>query len=277
MAIALKYGANGNLAQMLAADSLDAQSIEPRNVAADMTIGSNLNSGQKVILGNANADTQVLRDLLLARDILPGAGVGSLGSSTSQYVDEAWVAAVSGGTGGSAAYNLNATGSGVAGAYSIGVDPATIPNVTNADLQGALVQLGTAISGSSGDVVQLPPEDTLTINQGDCVGQSLTTSGRVALSNAVAGASQNPSFIGIAQDTVTGNAGGTNLSSIKLIGTETIPTETYSAGSALYIPVGGGHPTETAPSATGQLIRRVGWANTTTVMLLDPGTGVVLA
>ena len=65
MAIAIKLGSNGRLSQLSAADSLDINDIDARNSAAALTIGSNLDSGQEVQLGNVNADTRVLGDLFV--------------------------------------------------------------------------------------------------------------------------------------------------------------------------------------------------------------------
>lgn len=66
MAIALKIdSATGKLARFVTADSIDVNSVAARNVASNITIGANLNSGLEVRIGSTIADTRVLGDLFV--------------------------------------------------------------------------------------------------------------------------------------------------------------------------------------------------------------------
>jgi len=66
MSIPLQLDATtGNLARFGTGDALDINTISARNPATALTVGANLNSGQEVQLGNANADTRVLGDLFV--------------------------------------------------------------------------------------------------------------------------------------------------------------------------------------------------------------------
>lgn len=276
MAITLKQGTNGDLARFTTGDALDINVISARTTSSPITIGANLDSGQKVSIGNANADTEVLRDLILTRDILPGAGVGSIGTGTSQYVDQAWLQAVNDNGPDAAAYNLRASGTS-AGAYSVGVDPSLVAQSSATDLMTMLADMSLAISASSVNQDTLPIENSVVIAAGDVVAVSLTTSGRVALADAASGASQNPDMVGIASTGGTGDAGGTVTCTFTLVGSaEDVPGATFTPGAAVYVASGGGKPTGTAPSTTGQLVKRVGWATTATRVFLAPGPGIVL-
>ena len=275
MAIPLKLGTNGNLARYSTADALDINVISARNTAANITIGANLDATQVVALGNASADVSVLRDLLLTRDVLPGAGVGSLGSGTSQYFDQTWLQAVNDNGPDADAYNLRASGTS-AGAYAIGVDPSLVAQSSETDLMTMLADMSTAIAGAGVAQDTLPIENTVAIAAGDVVALSQTTSGRVALADAVAGAGQNNAVVGIASTGGTGDAGGTVTCTFTLLGNGETAGAGLTPGAAVYIPVGGGAPVGTAPSTVGQLVQRIGWATTATSIYIEPGPPVVL-
>lgn len=276
MAIVLKLGSNGNLERLGTGDSLEINVISARTTSSAITIGANLDSDQKVSIGSANVDTEVLRDLILARDILPGLGVGSLGTGVTQYVDQAWVQAVNDNGPDAVAYNLAAFGTS-AGAYSIGIDASLIAQTSKTDLMSALADMSTAIAGASVAQDTLPIQNGVTIAVGDCVALSLSVSGRIAKADAVAGSEQNPELVGIAATGGTGDSGGTVTCTYTLLGQPADVTgATYTPGTAVYVPVGGGIPVSTAPSTVGQLVLRAGWASTATRVILDAGTAVVL-
>ncbi len=275
MSIALKQGTNGNLARLLVGDSLDINVISARTTSSDITIGANLDANQVVVLGNASADASVLRDLLLTRDILPGAGVGSLGSGVTQYFDEAWLLAVNDNGPNADAYNLIASGTS-AGAYAVGVDASLISQSSATDLMTALADMSSAIAGASVAQDTLPIEDTVVIAAGDVVALSLSVVGRVALADAAAGGGQNGSVVGIASTGGTGDAGGTVDCTFTLLGQAEDAGTGLTAGAAVYVPVGGGAPTATAPSTVAQLVMRVGWATTATRIYFETGPPIVL-
>jgi hypothetical protein len=277
MAIALKLGTSGNLERFGSADALDINVISARTTTADITIGANLGSGQKVSIGNATADTEVLRDLLLARNVLPGAGDSALGTGVTQYFTQGWFAKV--GTNGPNldAYNLNATGTN-SGAYAIGIDASLLSNATATDLMTVLDQLDAAITSNGTINETLPIENAATIAVGNCVAASSTTVGRIT--NAVAGANANGRFLGVCVSVTgggIGNAGGTTTATFTKVGNRvTVSGQTYAAGGALFIPAVAGPPTQTAPSTTGDLVQRVGYAHSTTDFMIIPGPSVVL-
>lgn len=277
MAIALKLGTSGNLERLGTGDSFDINVISARTTSSPITIGANLATDQKVVIGSANVDTEVLRDLLLARNILPGAGDSKVGSGVTQYLSELWLAKV--GTNGPnlAGYNLGATGTN-AGAYSVGIDTSLLSNVTATDLMTALDQLDAAISSSGSEQFTLAIENGTTIAVGNCVAASGTAVDRCT--NAVAGGNANGRFIGVCVSVTgggIGNSGGTTSATFVKIGEKvTVSGQTYSAGGALYIPGIAGPPTHTAPSATGDLVQRIGYAHGATDFLIIPGPSVVL-
>lgn len=282
MAIALKQGSDGNLARFLAADALEINSIEGRDVAANITIGLNLDPGQQIVLGDADVDVNVGRDLLLARDILPGAGVGSIGTGVAQYVDQAWVQAVNDNGPDLVAYNLNASGTN-AGAYAIGVDPGLISNSTSTDLMTMLADLDTAISVGDPNQVTLSIEDGVTIAAGDCIAGSITAADRVTLANASTGAGQRKNFIGVCVSVTgggVGNVGGTTTATfVTPSNLVTVAGATFTVGSALYMPEGGStpnEPTATAPTDVGDLVRRIGFAISATDFIIEDLVGVEL-
>ena len=274
MAIALKLGTNGLLARFSSSDSLDINVISARNTAAELTVGANLDSGVAVVLGNANSPTNVLGILSVASNIQGGAGAGSIGSSVTDYFSGMWLQAVNNNGPDADAYDLGASGS-LAGAYSIGIDPSLLANVTATDLMTALDEMDAAISSSAVTQDTRAIESGVTIAAGDCVAVSLTTASRVALADAAGTA--NPDFVGIAVTGGTGDAGGTVLCTFILVGPATVSGASYTPGQALYIPGGGGGaPTATAPTSVGDLVRRVGWAIGTDEVMLDPSAGVIL-
>ena len=275
MAIALKQGTNGNLQRFEAADPIEVNALAARTTSSPITIGANLDAGQTVDIGAANVDTSILRDLFLARDILPGAGAGSLGSGVTQYVDEAWVQAVNDNGPDADAYNLNASGTS-AGAYSIGVDPSLVSQSSETDLMTMLADISAAIAGAGVAQDTLPIENGVTIAAGDVVALSQTTTGRVVLADAASGGSQNLSVVGIASTGGTGDAGGTVNCTFTLLGNAEDAGSGLSAGAAVFVPVGGGAPTSTAPSTTGQAVMRVGWATTATRIYIETGPPLVL-
>jgi len=277
MAIALKLGSNGNLERFGTADALEVNVISARTTSSPMTIGANLDAGQKVVLGAASVDTEVLRDLLLTRDILPGVGDSKLGTGVTQYLGELWVAKVNTNGPNLAGYNLGATGTN-AGAYSIGVDPTLLSNATATDLMTALDQMDAAITEAGTDKFTLPIEDGVTISVGNCVSVSGTAVGRCTNSAATGNASGR--FLGVCVSVTgggVGNTGGTTTATFVKPGEQvTVSGQSYATGGALYIPGSAGPPTQTAPSAAGDLVQRIGYAHSATDFLIIPGPSVVL-
>jgi hypothetical protein len=279
MAIALKQGTNGNLARFLSGDALEVQALEPRNTGANLVIGATLTSGQRVVLGHAtNADTQVLKDLILDGSLVGGAGTGSIGSSVTDYFSAVWVAKA-GAQPSLAAYALNEVGTN-AGAYAIGIDNSTLNNVTTAtNLQDGLEELDGAISGSSGDQDTRLIENGVTLAAGDCVAVSTTASGQVTAANADA-ANLEPDFIGICITGGTGDGATVNCT-FKLIGQPATSGTGLTVGQAVYVPdlanpATGEPPSTTAPSGTGDLAMRVGWAIQATEIFIAPGPGIIV-
>lgn len=280
MAIALKQGTSGQLARFASGDSLEVQALEPRNTGANLVIGATLASTFRVVLGHAtNADTQVLKDLILDGSLVGGAGTGSLGSSVTDYFTAAWVQAVNDNGPDNAAYNLAASGTN-AGAYSVGIDPSLLNNVTATDLMTGLDQLDAAVSAASGDQDTRPIENGVTLAAGDCVAVSTTTAGRVTAANADA-ANLEPDFIGIVLTGGTGDAGGTVNCTFKLIGQPATSGSGLTTGQAVYVPdltvsTTGQPPATAAPTGTGDLVQRVGWAVDATEIFIAPGPGIIL-
>lgn len=277
MAIPLKLGTNGNLERLGTGDSLDVNVISARTVGADMTIGANLNASQKVVLGTATADTQILGNLQLGVDILPGAGDSKAGTGVTQYFSESWVGKV--GTNGPnlAAYDLKASGTN-AGAYSIGIDASLLSNATANDLMTALDQIDAAITSAGTINETIAIENTVTIAVGNCVAASASATGRIT--NAVAGSNSNGRFLGVCVSVTgggVGNPGGTSTATFTKVGNKvTVAGQTYSVGGALYLPSAAGAPTQVAPSAAGDLVQRIGYAHSTTEFMIVPGPSVVL-
>ena len=139
---------------------------------------------------------------------------------------------------------------------------------------GGLNALADALDVSGLLVAEDPIENTVTVTAGDVVAAS-TTSGRVTQANG--NNNTNGRIIGIALNTGTGDAGGTVICRYALIGSRVTDSgATFTAGNALFVPDGTGRPTATAPSGTGDLVKRVGWAITSTEYVTDAGPSVVL-
>jgi hypothetical protein len=279
MAIALKQGTNGNLARFLAADSLQIASVEPRVTTNNLVIGSLLTGGAEVVLGHAaNADARVLKDLILDANIVGGAGAGTIGSGVGDYFTDVWVQAVNDNGPDNLAYGLRVSGTN-AGAYSIGIDPSLLSNVTATDLMTGLDELDAAISAASGDQDTRLIENGVTLAAGDAVAVSTTASGQVTAANADS-ANLEPDFIGIAITGGTGDGATVNCT-FKLIGQPATSGTGLTIGQAVYVPdltvaTTGEPPATTAPSGTGDLAMRVGWAIQATEIFIAPGPGIIV-
>lgn len=117
-------------------------------------------------------------------------------------------------------------------------------------------------------------ESGVTITAGDCVAQG-SVAGRVTQANA--NNDTQAEFVGIALETGTGDAMGTVSVRVALPSNfVTVSGASFTAGNALFLPDGTGQPTETAPSGTGDVVLRVGWAHSATEFVVDPGPAVVL-
>lgn len=117
-------------------------------------------------------------------------------------------------------------------------------------------------------------ENGVTITAGDTVAQG-SVSGRATQANANGDAQAE--FIGIALETGTGDVGGTVSVRVALPGNfVSVSGASFTAGNALFVPDGTGQPTGTAPSGTGDVVLRVGWAHSATEFVIDPGPAVVL-
>lgn len=279
MSIALKQGTNGNLARFLAADSLEIAAVEPRVTSNNLVIGATLSGAAKVVLGNATNDSEVLKDLILsAGSLVGGAGVGSVGSSVSDYFSDVWILAVNDEGPNADAYGLRVNGTN-AGAYGIGIDPSLLSNVTATDLMTGLDQLDAAVSAASGDQDTRLIENGVTLAAGDAVAVSTTASGQVTAANADA-ANLEPDFIGIAITGGTGDGATVNCT-FKLIGQPATSGTGLTIGAAVYVPdltvaTTGEPPATTAPSGTGDLAQRVGWAIQATEIFIAPGPGIIV-
>lgn len=142
-------------------------------------------------------------------------------------------------------------------------------------LIGALNAISDRIDVNGGPVVkEAPIENTQTITAGDVVAVS-TTSGRVR--RADANSNTVGKFVGIAMTGGTGDAGGTVICRIAMPGcVVTDSGASFTAGSDLFMPDGTGRPTHTPPSGTGDLVKRVGWAITSTQYFVESGVEVIL-
>lgn len=277
MAIPLKKGTNGNLAQFATGDALQVQSIEPRTTSSNLVIGSTLSSTAKVVLGSATNNVEVLNDLLLsAGSLVGGAGVGSLGSSVTDYFTGVWVQAVNDAGPDLVAYGLNVSGTN-AGAYSIGVDPSLISSSSATDLMTMLDELDAAISAAGTTTETLTIQTGVTIAPGDCVATSLTTAGTVALADSTAAA--NPNFVGICVSVTNGGVNPGTCTFVKPGNKVTVSGATFTTGGPLYMPGGGStpsQPTQTAPTGAGDIVQRIGWALSTTDFIVSDLVGVSL-
>lgn len=138
---------------------------------------------------------------------------------------------------------------------------------------GALNALVNAISVSGAVIVEIPIENTVTVTAGDVVASS-TVAGRCTQADANGNANGN--FLGIALNTATGNVGGTNVSRVACAGKVTDAGAAFAQG-AIFIDDGTGRPSSTAPSGSGDLVFRVGFAYSGTEYIIQCGEGTVLA
>lgn len=139
---------------------------------------------------------------------------------------------------------------------------------------GGLNALADAVDAGGSLIREDPIVNGVTITAGDCVAAS-TTSGRVTQANA--NSNTNGRFVGIALNTGTGDVGGTVICRYALPGSHVTDSgASFTAGDALFMPDGTGRPTATAPSGAGDLVRRVGWALTSTTYIQSVGPGIIL-
>ena len=143
---------------------------------------------------------------------------------------------------------------------------------------GAINALARAIDidGTAG-IKDYVVENGVTITAGDVVSQG-TVSGRVTQGDAndvlTTGEGR---FVGIALETGTGDVGGTILVRVALPGNFISDSgAAFTAGDALFMPDGTGRVTSTAPTGTGDLVKRIGWAHTATEYVVDPAQGIIL-
>jgi len=208
MSLALKI-ANGTITQIGAADNLDVNSIRqnaggnpnllswaanvltlgvvtdtiaiPGNLEVDgtMTVSStatyegnvNLGNGGDTINIGSGTDTVSLLD-----DLTVGNNLVGIGSSTTDFLSQLWLAEVTG-SAGNDAVNLRATGAATAGAFAIG-HQGGFTNFTPTDnsVAGALAGIDAAIGAASG-----------TLQQAYVAGNTISVTaaeGSVALSNS---------------------------------------------------------------------------------------------
>lgn len=141
-------------------------------------------------------------------------------------------------------------------------------------LLGAINKLASRIDANGGGPIEsLPIENTEVIAAEDVVVQS-TVSGRVRRWDGSSAAQIR--FLGIALTGGTGDAGGTVFSRVAFPGNTITGTGTaFTPGAALFGPDGTGKVTETAPAGDGDAIKRLGWARTTVVYVLEPGPTII--
>jgi hypothetical protein len=121
--------------------------------------------------------------------------------------------------------------------------------------------------------VEYPIESGVTLAPGDCVARG-ATAGRVQQADAD-GTAEQKKFVGTCRTGGTGDAGGTVTATVWTDGALCTGTG-FTAGSPLFVPTTPGDPVTTAPTGTGDLLQRVGWALSTTEYILDPGPPVIL-
>jgi hypothetical protein len=186
---------------------------------------------------------------------------------------------VTGGFSFDAAAASNMTVSGATADLTLGARGATITLNESGDT--ALVgYTATSIIGALNEVkagagaitVSLPIENGVTIAAGDTIAAS-TVAGRVTLMNANANA--NGAYVGVATVGGTGDAGGTVEATFVAAGPVT-GLSGLTAGAPAYAPDGTGAPTATAPSNSGDLVFRVGFAYSASAMIIHAGEGTVL-
>ena len=141
-------------------------------------------------------------------------------------------------------------------------------------LVGAINRLARRLDVEGGNVEEIAIENGVTIAAGDVVAQS-TVTGRVTQANN--NANTNSRTIGVAVVGGTGDAGGTVVARVALPGSKVTDSgAAFTAGNALFVPDGSGRPTSTAPTDTGDVVQRVGWARSATEYVIDFGPAVIL-
>jgi len=159
----LQLGKSGELVRVMGDLTVDGSEIVSTNetVTGTFTANGNVNLGSgddTINLGSGSGDTVNLEENLVL-----GAGLVSIGSSVTDYLSALWLVAVNDNGPDNAAYNLAASGTNC-GAYSIGVDPSLLANVTATDLMTALDQLDAAITAAGADTLQTAYEAGSTID-----------------------------------------------------------------------------------------------------------------
>jgi len=139
---------------------------------------------------------------------------------------------------------------------------------------GAVNALVERVDVDGVNVQELPIENTVVIAAGDVVAAS-STSGRITLGNG--NSNTNSKVTGIAITGGTGDVGGTVICRFAKNGSKVTDSgASFTPGSALFLPDGTGRPVGTAPSGTGDAVKRVGWAVTSTEYIVDLGVTCVL-
>lgn len=137
---------------------------------------------------------------------------------------------------------------------------------------GAINALANAVDVDGAVIVEESIENGVTITAGDVVANS-STLGRVTQGNG--NANTNSKVVGVSLTTGTGDAGGTVICRFATSGKVTDSGATFTAG-AIFLPDGTGRPVNTAPSGTGDAVKRVGWTLSATEYVIDLGPTVVL-
>lgn len=121
---------------------------------------------------------------------------------------------------------------------------------------------------------EYPVENGVTISAGDVVAAS-SVSGRITQGNAGLGGER--SIIGIALTTGTGDAGGTVSVRVALPGSVVdVAGGSFTAGTPVFAPTTPGPPSDTFGGGAGSRNLRMGYALTSTVMVLQPVSGFIL-
>lgn len=142
---------------------------------------------------------------------------------------------------------------------------------------GAINRLARAMdqAGQAG-IKDYVIENGVTITAGNVVAQG-TVSGRVTQMDANGDAAA--SFVGVALETGTGDAGGTVLVRVALPGNFISDSgASFTAGEALFAPDGTGRPVAVGsqPTNDGDILMRIGWAHSSTEYVVDPGAAFIL-
>ena len=137
---------------------------------------------------------------------------------------------------------------------------------------GEVLNGATSVIGAINRLARI--ENGVTLSVGDVVAQS-ATSGRCTQANG--NAATNTKVIGVCAVGGTGDAGGTVYAKVALPGSKVTDTgASFTAGNALFVPDGTGRAVATAPSDTGDLVQRVGWAQSATEYIVNIGPGTIL-